>query len=77
VYLCFWALGAGVLLPWNGSYLQFIQLTPALMCTFPLLLSLTEEGSLRDNLPSYLSTTFCFANLFFLGVAQRTVSRVS
>ncbi|CAK9780844.1 hypothetical protein CC85DRAFT_261072 [Cutaneotrichosporon oleaginosum] len=66
VHLCFWALGAGVLLPWN-----------ALMCTLPLLLSLTEEGGLRNSLPSYLSTTFCFANLFFLGLAQRTVSRVN
>ncbi|BEJ01018.1 hypothetical protein CcaverHIS631_0508750 [Cutaneotrichosporon cavernicola] len=66
VYLCFWVLGAGVLLPWN-----------ALMCTFPLLISLTEEGPLRSNLPSYLSTAFCFANLFFLGLAQRTVASVN
>ncbi|OWT42198.1 solute carrier family 29 (equilibrative nucleoside transporter), member 1/2/3 [Cryptococcus neoformans] len=67
VYFCFWVLGAGVLMSWN-----------ALICTFPLLISyLPPDQSLRGNLSSILSTVYCFGNLFFLGVAQRHVGKVS
>lgn len=48
----------------------------ALICTFPLLSSFFT-GPLATNLPSYVGTVFCFANLFFLGLAQRTVGKVS
>ncbi|WVQ78261.1 hypothetical protein IAT38_000345 [Cryptococcus sp. DSM 104549] len=67
VYFCFWALGAGVLLSWN-----------ALICTFPLLISyFPTDSTIRPILASCLSTVYCFGNLFFLGLAQRHVGRVS
>ncbi|KAL0250237.1 hypothetical protein I308_102410 [Cryptococcus tetragattii IND107] len=67
VYFCFWVLGAGVLMSWN-----------ALICTFPLLISyLPPDSNLRGNLSSILSTVYCFGNLFFLGMAQRHVGKVS
>ncbi|KAK8869994.1 hypothetical protein IAR55_000564 [Kwoniella newhampshirensis] len=67
VYLCFWALGAGVLLGWN-----------ALICTFPLLNSyFPPESPLRSSLASVLATSYCFGNLFFLGMAQRHVGQTS
>jgi hypothetical protein len=31
---------------------------------------------MRSNLASILSTVYCFSNLFFLGVAQKTVDTV-
>jgi hypothetical protein len=51
-------------------------LRAALICTFPVL---TEffTGSTKANLPSYLGTVYCFGNLFFLGIAQRNVGKVS
>lgn len=62
----FWVLGAGVLLSWN-----------VLICSFPLFSSFfPAESSTRSNLASILSTVYCFSNLFFLGVAQRTVGTV-
>ncbi|WWD15728.1 hypothetical protein CI109_100150 [Kwoniella shandongensis] len=65
VYLCFWALGAGVLMSWN-----------ALICTFPLLISFfPPESSARSSLASVLATSYCFGNLFFLGLAQRQVGQ--
>ncbi|TYJ52556.1 hypothetical protein B9479_006846 [Cryptococcus floricola] len=67
VYLCFWVLGAGVLISWN-----------ALICTFPLLISyLPADSAMRGSLSSILSTVYCFGNLFFLGLAQRHVSTAS
>jgi equilibrative nucleoside transporter 1/2/3 len=49
-----------------------------LICTIPLLGSLfPTDSSLHRTLASYLSTAFCFANLFFLGLAQRDVGRSS
>ncbi|WWC85263.1 uncharacterized protein L201_000125 [Kwoniella dendrophila CBS 6074] len=69
VYLCFWILGAGVLMAWN-----------ALICTIPLLTTFFPTNStsnLKSNLASYISTSFCFGNLFFLGLAQRNVRKTS
>ncbi|WVQ98536.1 hypothetical protein IAU59_005662 [Kwoniella sp. CBS 9459] len=67
VYLCFWALGAGVLMSWNG-----------LICTLPLLGSFfPPESAIKGTLASYLSTAYCFGNLFFLGLAQRSVGKTS
>ena len=48
-----------------------------LICSFPLFSSLFPlDSSLRSNLASVLSTVYCFSNLFFLGVAQKTVGSV-
>ncbi|OCF38777.1 hypothetical protein I317_07433 [Kwoniella heveanensis CBS 569] len=67
VYLCFWALGAGVLMSWN-----------ALICTIPLLGTFfPPDSAIRGTLASYLSTAYCFGNLFFLGLAQRSVGKTS
>ncbi|KAL1411186.1 hypothetical protein Q8F55_002137 [Vanrija albida] len=63
IYWAFAALGAGVLLSWN-----------ALICTYPFLTALLPPGSTRTNLPSYIGTIYCSANLFFLGLAQRNVA---
>ncbi|WOO81481.1 Equilibrative nucleoside transporter 3 [Vanrija pseudolonga] len=63
IYWAFAALGAGVLLSWN-----------ALICTYPFLTALFPPGSTRNNLPSYIGTIYCSANLFFLGLAQRNVA---
>lgn len=101
VYYCFWALGAGVLLSWNGaSVIRSVtwcsshhvplsagrggkrrtddETIPAvLICTIPLLSSFFPlKSSVRTNLASYLSTIYCFGNLFFLGIAQRDVGKV-
>ncbi|WVF72400.1 hypothetical protein IAT40_007215 [Kwoniella sp. CBS 6097] len=67
VYMCFWALGAGVLMSWN-----------ALICTIPLLGTFfPPESAVKGTLASYLSTAYCFGNLFFLGLAQRSVGKTS
>ncbi|WVR04997.1 hypothetical protein IAU60_002009 [Kwoniella sp. DSM 27419] len=67
VYLCFWALGAGVLMSWN-----------ALICTIPLLTTFFPlDNPVRTSLASYLSSSYCFGNLFFLGLAQRSVGKTS
>ncbi|WVN85188.1 uncharacterized protein L203_100333 [Cryptococcus depauperatus CBS 7841] len=67
VYLCFWVLGAGVLLSWN-----------ALICTYPLLISFfPRESKFRSSLPSLLGTVYCLGNLTFLGFAQRYVGTAS
>jgi hypothetical protein len=48
-----------------------------LICTIPLLASFFDpSSSTHANLASYLSTTFCFGNLLFLGLAQRDVGKV-
>lgn len=50
----------------------------ALMCTFPLLVSFyPADSKTGQNLPSLLSTAYCFGQLVFLGLAQRQVGRVS
>ncbi|WWC69661.1 uncharacterized protein I206_103604 [Kwoniella pini CBS 10737] len=67
VYLAFWVLGAGVLMSWN-----------ALLCTIPLLTTFfPTDSSMKSNLASYISSSFCFGNLFFLGMAQRSVGKTS
>lgn len=48
-----------------------------LICTIPLLMSFfAPNSSARATLPSTVSTVYCFGNLFFLGLAQRTVGKV-
>jgi len=56
-----------------------LQLTPSvLICTFPLFASyFPPDSKLRLQLASWLSTAFCFGNLFALGIAQRDVGRSS
>ncbi|WRT66915.1 uncharacterized protein IL334_003880 [Kwoniella shivajii] len=67
VYFAFWVLGAGVLLSWN-----------ALLCTIPLLISFfPPDSTVRSSLASYISSSYCFGNLFFLGLAQRNVGKSS
>ncbi|WWC61367.1 uncharacterized protein I303_103948 [Kwoniella dejecticola CBS 10117] len=67
VYLAFWVLGAGVLMSWN-----------ALICTIPLLTTFfPSDSSVKSNLASYISSSYCFGNLFFLGLAQRNVGKTS
>ncbi|WVW83384.1 hypothetical protein I302_105403 [Kwoniella bestiolae CBS 10118] len=67
VYLSFWVLGAGVLMGWN-----------ALICTIPLFISFfPSDSSIKSNLASYVSSSYCFGNLFFLGLAQRNVGNTS
>jgi equilibrative nucleoside transporter 1/2/3 len=47
------------------------------MCTFPLLVSFyPADSKTGQNLPSLLSTVYCFVQLIFLGVAQRQVGKV-
>ncbi|WVQ70358.1 uncharacterized protein L199_008585 [Kwoniella botswanensis] len=69
VYLSFWVLGAGVLMSWN-----------ALICTIPLFITFfppDSSSSVKSNLASYVSSSYCFGNLFFLGLAQRNVGDTS
>ena len=48
------------------------------MCTFPLLVSFyPSESKTGQNLPSLLSTLYCFGQLVFLGIAQLQVGKVS
>lgn len=81
VYWAFWILGAGVLLAWNGQSSLLCPTTTdevVLICTMPLLSSFfMEEDPHRTNLASWLSSVYCFGNLFFLGLAQRDAGRVS
>lgn len=49
-----------------------------LICTMPLLSSFfMEEDPHHANLASWLSSVYCFGNLFFLGLAQRDAGNVS
>ncbi|EIW70227.1 hypothetical protein TREMEDRAFT_43819 [Tremella mesenterica DSM 1558] len=67
VYFCFWIMGAGCLLTWS-----------ALMCTFPYLVQLFPPDSTRGrNLPSTLSSFYCFGLVVFMGLAQNGVGRGS
>jgi hypothetical protein len=48
------------------------------MCTFPLLVSFyPSDSKTGQNLPSLLSTVYCFGQLVFLGIAQLQVGKVS
>jgi len=84
VYGAFWVLGAGVLLAWNGTHHMALPrvrsrrgLTVVLICTMPLLSSFFPDGSpLRSSLASWLSSVYCFGNLFFLGLAQKEAGKV-
>jgi solute carrier family 29 (equilibrative nucleoside transporter), member 1/2/3 len=82
----FLALGAGILLPWNGSFhnvslLQAGTQTPGcylvLITATPFFLSRLIGSSYSSTFSSYLSTTFTASNFCFLAHATITSKRVS
>lgn len=73
-------LAARAMRPRRRAWEDGAELTSltVLICSFPLLASFFPAGSsYRTNLASYLSSVYCFGNLVFLGVAQRSVATVS